>query len=444
MLTTAQREKHEEVGDVSAAERWVLSWLGSGSLHDKDWYLADYALVVKHEDLVSHREAPFSSCSEFIESDWYTAEEVRALVKESEKSIKDANAWDAAMADCAPDEKENTSGDMPIVIQIDRLEERVVAGANARLPEQNKRPGPCIICSTEEQRVADRNRQERAAFAAHCRLCNLCTTADTCSDAASEHQWACNHSHHGRHSTTYLPIVEPQEAPAPKAPEPDAQRATKPAKKTERSTQYATESSKEQRTCTGAPAAPTRQEKVKGGSSSKGAGKPKAGKAPNGNTTRSRGQGLGDPSPLDEQTLELFYATGQGCRRAYYQTQLHLADTPEQRRLATYWPASPGKGLANMGWPSAETAIVTYTYRRYRRDRAHPLNGAGLPSTVASEYQWTAEFNEYVEVPYRRAHSGARRNREINAPARHAPGQVGPATGTQPKSGGPTQPLNLL
>ena len=86
ILITAQREEHEELGDVFAAERWVLSWLGSGSLHD--WYLADCALVVKHEDLVSHRGAPFSSCSEFIESGWYTAEEVRALVKESEKASK--------------------------------------------------------------------------------------------------------------------------------------------------------------------------------------------------------------------------------------------------------------------------------------------------------------------------------------------------------------------
>ena len=36
MLIIAQREGHEEVGDVFAAECWVLSWLGSGSLHDKD------------------------------------------------------------------------------------------------------------------------------------------------------------------------------------------------------------------------------------------------------------------------------------------------------------------------------------------------------------------------------------------------------------------------
>ena len=56
MLIVAQREGHEEVGDIFAAERWVLSWLGSGSLHDKDWYLADYALVVKHEHLISHRD----------------------------------------------------------------------------------------------------------------------------------------------------------------------------------------------------------------------------------------------------------------------------------------------------------------------------------------------------------------------------------------------------
>ena len=282
----------------------MLSWLGSGSLHDKDWYLADYALAVKHEDLVSHREAPFSACSEFIESGWYTAEEVRALIKENEKSIKHASAWDAAMADCVSEQNEDILEDKPMVIQTDRLEERVIAGANARLPVQNKWPGPCIRCPTEEQRVADRSCQERAALAAHCKLCNFCTTADACSDAASEHQpQACNHSHHGRHPTTYLPTVAPQEAPAPKAPEPDAQRATKPAKKTARSTQYAAESSKKPRTGTGAPAAPARQGKGKEGSSSKGASNPKKGKVPRSNTSRSRGRGLGTQAPSTSKYL---------------------------------------------------------------------------------------------------------------------------------------------
>ena len=50
MLITAQREAHEEVGDVFAAERWVISWLGSGGLNGTEWYLTDYALAVKHED----------------------------------------------------------------------------------------------------------------------------------------------------------------------------------------------------------------------------------------------------------------------------------------------------------------------------------------------------------------------------------------------------------
>ena len=82
------------------------------------------------------------------------------------------------------------------------------------------------------------------------------------------------------------------------------------------------------------PAVPAQQGRGKGGSNNKGASNPKKGKTPNGNTSRSRGRGLRDPSPLDEQTLELFYATGQGCSRTYYQTELHLADTPEQQRLA--------------------------------------------------------------------------------------------------------------
>ena len=67
MLITAEREAHEEVGDVFAAERWRPSWLGSGNIGGKDWYLVDYALLVKHDDLVSQREAPFSTCSEFDE-----------------------------------------------------------------------------------------------------------------------------------------------------------------------------------------------------------------------------------------------------------------------------------------------------------------------------------------------------------------------------------------
>ena len=62
------------------------------------------------------------------------------------------------MADCVPDEKDNILGDRSMVIQTDHLEERVIVEANARLPEQNKWPGPCIRCSTEEQHVADRDR----------------------------------------------------------------------------------------------------------------------------------------------------------------------------------------------------------------------------------------------------------------------------------------------
>ena len=69
----------------------MLSWTGSGQLGGKYWYmyLTNYALIVKHEDLVSRREAPFSTCDEFVESGWYTTEEVRALVKESESSMSE-------------------------------------------------------------------------------------------------------------------------------------------------------------------------------------------------------------------------------------------------------------------------------------------------------------------------------------------------------------------
>ena len=96
MLITAEREAQEEVGDAFAAERWNASWFGSGSIGNKDWYLVDYALLVGHADLVSRREAPFSTCSEFDQSGRYTAAEVRALVKESEDSINTAEQWDEA------------------------------------------------------------------------------------------------------------------------------------------------------------------------------------------------------------------------------------------------------------------------------------------------------------------------------------------------------------
>ena len=227
----------------------MVSWLGSGNLGGKDWYLTDYTFVVKHEDLVSHREALFSTCSEFVQSGWYTAVEVRALVKESEKSIKAANDWDAARAEFASEQEvASIIGDRPMVIQTDRLEERVIVGASIRLPEQNKWPGPCIRCSTEEQRAEERSRQECTAFEAHCKLCEFCTTTDACSDVAGEHQpQAYNHGHHGKHSITYLPTIARQEAPAPEAPEPDAQHATKSTRKTARSTQYAAENLKKQK-----------------------------------------------------------------------------------------------------------------------------------------------------------------------------------------------------
>ena len=163
MLITAEREAHEEVGDVFAAGRWMICWVGSGGLGGKEWYLVDYSLIVKHEDKVSHREAPFSTCDEFIESGWYTAAEVRALVKESEDSIKAASAWDDMKLSHAGDANAiSLLGERPTVIQSDRLEERIIAAANAQLP--GEWPGPCIRCSTEAQRAEEHNRQQHVAF----------------------------------------------------------------------------------------------------------------------------------------------------------------------------------------------------------------------------------------------------------------------------------------
>ena len=58
---------------------------------------------------------------------------------------------------------------------------------------------------------------------------------------------------------------------------------------------------------------------------------------------RSKGRGL--PSLLDEQTLELFYATGQGCSRTRYQTELHLVLTlPTNDGWPTTGLSAPVKG----------------------------------------------------------------------------------------------------
>jgi hypothetical protein len=96
MLIVAEREGHEEVGDVFAAGRWMVCWMGSGELGGRIWYLVDYSLVVTQGDSVSRREDPFSTCNEFTESGWYTAAEVRNLVERSKESIQNAMQWDNA------------------------------------------------------------------------------------------------------------------------------------------------------------------------------------------------------------------------------------------------------------------------------------------------------------------------------------------------------------
>jgi hypothetical protein len=54
-----------------------------------------------------------------------------------------------------------------------------------------------------------------------------------------------------------------------------------------------------------------------------------------------------------------------------------------------------------MGWPSAESATSTYTYRSYRPEKAHPLDNAVLRNNTIHDvfvgYRSAAMTNEYVE-----------------------------------------------
>ena len=163
MLVTAQRAAHKQVGDVFAARRCVASWLGCGTFNGPETYLTDYALAVRYEDHVSRMEEPFSECDQFLASGWYTAEEVRNLVKQSEVTIERARIWHEATANFASAlNAPAVEGVRPMVIHTNHLEERTIAAASAQLPENWS--GPCVRYSTVAQRVEEHKRRKRAAF----------------------------------------------------------------------------------------------------------------------------------------------------------------------------------------------------------------------------------------------------------------------------------------
>ena len=270
-------------------------------------------------------------------------------------------------------------------------------------------PGVCVRCSTEAQRAEGPSRQQRIAIKAHCEICEICTIENVRTAVADEQQpQTCNHGHPGKHSTTYLQSFTPRET----SPPPSQQHAAAGSTRTQRSSGHASKHlAKQQRRGTSdltdvssnrtstrppSPAAPA-QGKGRGRTKGGKAKSSKEGKAPSGNTQRSRGRDLGDPSPLDAPTLGLFYENGHGCNCAYYETELYLANTSDHNTKD--WPTDPGKArTAPMRWPSAQSATSTYTHANCQPEYPHPLNSAGFRrDSMVYHHRSEIVTNRYVE-----------------------------------------------
>ena len=81
------REGLEETGGLIRPARWILSWLGTGTI-GKAWQLMDFSTFLTATDTMALKTRPFAGCEEFVTSMWATHEDILRIEHESDPDFE--------------------------------------------------------------------------------------------------------------------------------------------------------------------------------------------------------------------------------------------------------------------------------------------------------------------------------------------------------------------